>query len=264
MLRRLYPISESMSNEVDLPSTKETLWHSLRADLSQYVPQLRDRHVLMCCCCGRFLPFEDFNLEHIVPKQALAEDDDEVKKHLSINQRSVIILLCNKGLVIKGRKAFYNSGCNSWKGRFYDKRIRSAVNGHIFTPKAITEPHIIALSCMAYLALVKEYGYQIALTQAGVVMREQFFSPFRYIKRMPLMCRVVLGSDKPPSFEEADIDFWRTPFKFDLDESSCVVVFRNFGIRLPLSRDPRTPIARHLAIKPKKYALRPDFSTAFE
>jgi hypothetical protein len=253
-----------MTSDVDLPSKKETLWHSLRADLLHYAPDLHDRNLLMCCCCGRFLPFEDFSLEHIVPKQALAEDTDEVKKNLSVSQRSAMTLLCNKTLVLKGRKALYDSGCNSWKGRFYDKRIRSAVNGHIFTPRAITEPHIIALSCMAYLALVREYGYQIALTETGILMREQFFSPFRYVKRMPLMCRAVLGSDKPPSFEEADIDFWRTPFKFDLDESSCIVVFRNFGIRLPLSRDPRIPIARHLAIRPQRYALRPDFSTAFE
>ena len=63
-------------------SIKENLWHKMRSDLASYIPQLTENNLLMCCTCGRFLPYEDFSLEHIIPRQALADDPKEIKTTL--------------------------------------------------------------------------------------------------------------------------------------------------------------------------------------
>jgi hypothetical protein len=104
-------------------SLKERLWHDMRRDLASYIPELNSDLLLMCCVCGRFLPQDQFSLEHIIPRQALADQRIQVKQRLTANQRSWNILLCTKPLILKGRLVYQN-GCNSWKGRFYDKLIR--------------------------------------------------------------------------------------------------------------------------------------------
>ncbi len=255
-----------MTSEIDIPAQKETLWHKLRADLAQYAPEICHNNLLMCCCCGRFLSFDDFTIEHIVPQQALKDDPKEAKERLSTADRSQLTLLCNKNLNVRGRKPLYDNGCNSWKGRFFDRRIREAINGSIFRNKykTPTEGYIVALLSMAYLALFSKFGYQVALTESGRLLREQFFTPDRLDKRLPWNCQMVLGADVLPQFHETRLDYWNVPFKFEIEGSTCIVMFRSFGIRVPISRDPRVPIAQRLAIKPQKYAFRPDFSTAFE
>jgi len=196
----------------------------------------------MCCCCCRFLPFDEFALEHIVPKQALADDPIQLKIHpdAPTNARSELTLLCTKHLIVKGQTA-YNNGCNSWKGRFFDKCIREALNGTMLNSKInkVTERHIIALNCASYLAFFARHGYQVVLTQAGRLMREQFFLPNSFHKRMPVNCQMVLGSDTPPKFEEKYLEFWTKPFNFTIEANTCIVTFRNFAVRIPISRDPR-------------------------
>lgn len=121
-----------MAGDIDEPSIKATLWHKLRADLSKYFPDTNNNKLLMCCCCCRFLPFEEFNVEHIVPRQALADDPVEVRinPESPTNARSELTLLCTKHLTVKGRTV-YNNGCNSWKGQFFDNCIKYALNGSI-------------------------------------------------------------------------------------------------------------------------------------
>ena len=133
---RSTPKNALMTADIDEPSMKETLWHKLRADLSLYVPEISNSELLMCCCCGRFLSQEQFSLEHIVPKQALADDPVQVRVHpeAPVNARSELTLLCKKNLYIKGQK-FSSAGCNSWKGRFYDGCIREALNGTTLNTK---------------------------------------------------------------------------------------------------------------------------------
>jgi hypothetical protein len=199
-----------MPGDIDEPSIKEELWHKLRADLSQYFPETNNNKLLMCCWCGRFLPFEEFNLEHIVPKQALADDPIQVRinPEAPINARSELTLLCTKQLNIIGHTA-YNNGCTSWNGRFFDKRVRGALNGRMLNSQAnrLTERHIISLVCISHIAFFAAYGYQVVLTETGHLTREQFFIPNRFHKRMPLNCQMVLGTNTPPTFNHKYIGF---------------------------------------------------------
>jgi hypothetical protein len=91
------------ANDVDIPGLKEILWHKMRDDLKHYIPQIANTDLLMCPTCCRFLPFEHFNVEHVIPQQALADDPAEVRAAIPRSERSVTILLCMKELLIKGR-----------------------------------------------------------------------------------------------------------------------------------------------------------------
>lgn len=194
-------------------SIKENLWHKLRHDLKSYIPQISENDLLMCCTCGRFLPYKDFNLEHIIPRQALADDPREIKSNpeTTANARSGNILLCSKRLLIKGRKV-YDNGCNSWKGRVYDSLIIELLNGRILDHKykKISNQHIIAAACSAYLAMVLEFGYQVALTPSGLLMRQQFFLPSKFHRDMPVRSQMVLAAP-PLQYDESDLRFLVTP-----------------------------------------------------
>jgi hypothetical protein len=245
-------------------SLKKKLWHKLRQDLQLYIPQMQHNDLLMCCTCGRFLPYDDFSLEHIIPQQALADDPPEIKANpeTTANTRSGNILLCRKPLLIKGRK--YNNGCNSWKGRFYDGRTRELLNWRVFNNqyKNVTNEHMIAALCTAYLAMVLEFGYQVALTPSGMLMRHQFFSPSKFHREMPDRSEMILAAPPLP-YSENYITIWAHPFSFTIERNACVVAFRTMWLIVPISRDPRLPIAQSLVFAPSKYKLRPDFGTVF-
>jgi hypothetical protein len=247
-------------------SIKENLWHKMRGDLASYMPQLTDSNLLMCCTCCRFLPYEDFSLEHIIPQQALADDLKGIKFNpkTTANARSGNILLCSKPLSIKGSR-FYDNGCNSWKGRSYDRLIRETLNRHIFAHKhrQFSNQHIIAVVCAAYIAMVFEFGYQVALTPSGLLLRQQFFMPRKFHRDMPARCQMILSGESPV-YNDENLDFWATPFKFTIDNDSCYIAFINMSFILPISRDPRVPIATSILITPLKFKMRPDFRTIFE
>jgi hypothetical protein len=62
-----------------------------------------------------------------------------------------------------------------------------------------------------------------------------------------------------------DASVWAKPFSFGFQRPGvCTVAARNFGIMVPISRDPREPFATHLKIVPTRYKLRPNFSTVFD
>ncbi len=58
----------------------------------------------------------------LVPRQALRSDPLEVRNNPATpaNVRSGNLLLCRK---LYKNSPMYNNGCNSWKGRLYDKPI---------------------------------------------------------------------------------------------------------------------------------------------
>jgi hypothetical protein len=255
---------------MDLPvdmmevSLKERLWHTMREDLASYAPELKANKLLMCCGCGRLLPQEDFSLEHIIPRQALSDQPAEVRARLTANQRSGNILLCTKPLKMKGR-LIYPNGCNSWKGRCYDKLIREILNGTaVDNPRRrFSNQYIIALLCLGYIAMVSTFGYQVALTLAGVLSRQQFFMPNRFHPDMPMRSQMVLMAP-PIEFQEEHFPMWERPFSLTIAENSCLFGIRSIVIHLPISRNPETPIAKRIMIAPAKYALRPDFRTMFD
>lgn len=133
-----------------------------------------------------------------------------------------------------------------------------------FDFKNYTQRYIIALLSAGYLALFQKYGYQIALSQAGLIMRQQFFSPDRFVKNMPVKSQFVFKTDAPPQYNETSDPYWSEPFTFTIDEeSSVMMVVRNASMSLPISRNPETPFVRRLVYVPPRYTFRPDLRTAF-
>lgn len=249
--------------EIMTSSIKERLWHDMRKDLSNYIPEILEADLLMCCACARFLRYHHFNLEHIVPRQSLADDPAEVKNAVPANIRSGNILLCNKPLMIKGRTT-HGSGCNSFKGKYYDGRLREVFNRSVFKTVKFDSRHHISIFVAGYLAMVSHYGYQVALIESGLLLRKQFFSPQKFSNDLPTRFQMVLFGDKPTIREASDIDSWRNPFSFSIERGGCFIVMRGISITLPISRDPNVPIARTLPFAPSKFTLRPDFTTFFD
>jgi hypothetical protein len=251
-------------SDVMAASIKEKLWHKMRQDLTTYIPQVAETNLLMCCTCGRFLPQGLFDLEHLIPQQAVKQDPHAVRANpeTPINVRSGNLLLCKKPPLVK-KRPIHNNGCNSWKGRHYDKLISELIFGSLLESPTPSDAHIIAALSLAYLAMVAEFGYIIVLVQSGALMREQFFSPRKFHRHLPLRHQILLRGTLPVLPPDAPL--WSKPFSFNFDSSGvCTVGARNFALLLPVSRDPRLPIARHLPIVPIKYKLRPDFRTFFD
>jgi hypothetical protein len=244
-------------------SIEDKLWHKMRDDLSRFAPEIAGNDLLMCCACGRRLSREHFNLEHLIPRQALGDDPDLVRENPATpsNVRAGNLLLCKQRLILKGKQVSGN-GCNGWKGRYYDTAIRELTSARALKPAdTITDRHIIAALALGYLAVVAEYGYIIALVPSGLLMREQFFSPNRFHRSLGLRHQMLLGGPMPTS---ADAPLWERPFSFSFQNGACVVGARNFAIMVPASRDPKQPFAHQLRFVPSKFALRPDFTTAFD
>ncbi|MCW3476393.1 HNH endonuclease [Limobrevibacterium gyesilva] len=244
---------------------KDRLWHAMRQDLQRFMPALGGTSLLMCCACGRLLTQEQFSLEHVISQRALADDPEEIKKKITKNERAGTLLLCRAPLKIRG-KVVYANGCNSWKGKFYDRPLREILNGRAVSGqnRRLLAVHSIAVMAVAYLGMVARYGYQAVLTQSGLPMRQQFFIPGRFHRDMPIRCQIALIGVPPTGYDEEHAEFWTNPMSFEYDAGICRVGFRNVVTTLPCSRDPEVPIARHLPIKPARYTLRPDFRTAFE
>jgi len=68
-------------SDVDVPSLKEALWQKMQSDLAQYIPEVVDRNRLMCCMCGRFLPAEYFDVDHMIPRLTIKCDPEEVRNN---------------------------------------------------------------------------------------------------------------------------------------------------------------------------------------
>jgi hypothetical protein len=247
-------------------SIEQKLWHQMRADLARYIPQIGDRDVLMCCCCGRFLPQSDFDLEHIIPQSAVADDPLEVKQLFTVNERSKNLLLCKKPLQIKGTP-LHRHGCNNWKGKHFDQRIREMMNGTLIagnSHKSWDSRHNVAIMSLAYLALISRYGYQIALTPSGVLMRRQFFSPARVRPELAEWPWGVILTGEPFAYTQSNQAIWDNPFGFTPKEGKCVVAIRHLATYVPVSRNPNTPIASHVKYVPDRFTIKPNFRTIFD
>ena len=245
-----------------LASGREKLWHKMRSNLAQYIPEVAQNQSLMCCACGRFLPQDCFDLEHIIPQQALQSDPHAVRNNPETpkNIRAGNLLLCKKPLRVKGMTV-YRNGCNSWKGRHYDKPIADLFFKSAPKLKATTT-HQIAALVVGYLAMVAKFGYAVVLTRSGLLLREQFFRPHRFHPGMPIRSKIILAGQMP---DEVDAKLWTEPFGFAFErDGACVVTVRNFAIYVPISRDPRLPFAKRLIVPAEYRPWRPDFRTFFE
>ncbi|WP_281800916.1 hypothetical protein [Methylocystis echinoides] len=248
---------------IDRPALKEIVWHQMRQDLQSLIPWFANKELLLCPACCRPLTFDDFSLEHIIPKQALACDPPDVRAAIPQNERSGMTLLCRKPLVIKGRR-IPGSGCNSWKGKHYDPFLRELIRSVNPIIAKFNSRHQLALFSAGYLGLFRQFGYQIALLPAGLLMRHQFFHPNRFLREVPLDCQMILAGEALSAYDSDSRKYWSEPFKITVDGYSALLILRNMAFRLPLSRDPLVPIARALPYAPSKYVFRPDLRTVFE
>ena len=179
-------------SEVMTASMRDQLWHRMRQDLAKFVPEISGNQLLMCCTCGRFLPQECFDLDHLIPQQTLKHDPNVVRTNPATPVQGNL-LLCKKPLKIKG-DLVYGNGCNSWKGRFYDQAISQLIWTTAFQANNCTNVHIIAALSLAYLAMVAEFGYVVALMCSGLLMRERFFRPTRFHPALPLRKQMLQGT----------------------------------------------------------------------
>jgi hypothetical protein len=253
--------------EIDMPSLKERLWQKMQGDLAQFIPEITERNRLMCCACGRFLSPEDFDVDHMIPRQTIKCDPEDVRNNpeTPANVRAGNILLCTKPLHYRNSR-IHNNGCNSWKGKYYDGPMTE-----IFTGKASKHPnkhtrnaHIIGGLMLAYLAMVAEFGYIVALMRSGLLLREQFFNPTRFHKALRTRFQVIFTGQpvfagQPPV--AVDHPVWARPFTFKFEDQACRSTVRNFVVSLPVSQNPTAPIAHHLRFVPQRYAFRPNFQT---
>lgn len=243
--------------QIDLPGQKAVIWEKLRADLIAFAPIFAEKTTLLCPTCLRELNYDDFSIEHIAPRQAVADDPPDVKSSVARDIRSGITLLCSKQLIHKGKTLSAN-GCNGWKGKHFDNSIKQLVHDQHLRLK-VTNRHQVALFAMGYLALFRQFGYQIALSEAGLLMRRQFFHPDTFLREIPTSCQLYLMGAKPEQPSDVPLQFWQNPFSIDIEEDTALVVFRNYAFRLPLSHDPTKPFAKLLAYVPQRQRLRLDF-----
>ncbi|WJR66400.1 hypothetical protein QTA58_19605 [Neorhizobium sp. CSC1952] len=248
--------------QIDIPAQKEILWHRLRTDLKSLVPRFDNDDLLLCPTCCRPLGFDEFSVEHIVPKQALRCDPANVRQAIPQNERSGLTLLCQKPLVIKGKRV-PGHGCNSWKGKHFDPSLRELL-GADFQKARINTRHQVSLYSAGYLALFRQFGYQISLSPAGLLSRRQFFFPNTFLPDVPLNCQMILAGERRSEFNEDEKAYWCEPFNIKIDDQTALVVLRNMGFRVPISRDPTQPLARILPYLPSKFKFRPDLTTVFE
>ncbi len=247
--------------EIRTVGLKDRLWHELRTDLAKIAPNLASEDRLICCLCGRLLPIEAFSLEHIIPQQALADDPPFVKQVPALC-RSGHTLLCNAPLRQRG-KWISQHGCNSWKGSHFDKALRTIFNGTALTRPVKSNAVMIASLVAAYLAIFTKYGYKVVLSEAGLLLRQQFFQPHSFRPKMPVMCQLLLMGQMPEA-NDASLPMWETPFSFNFDvPDRCSVGIRNYVVTLPISRDPRLPSSTIIEYLPPKYRFRQDFRPLF-
>ena len=247
--------------DIDLPGVKEMLWYKMHADLKSLVPWFADYELLLCPTCFRPVKFDEFSLEHIIPKQALADDPKDVREAVTRNQRSGLTLLCRRPLILKG-KPINGNGCNSWKGHFFDAAARELLNS---PPSNIdfTLRHQVSMFAIGYLALFRKYGYRVPLSSSGLLMRKQFFSPNVFLKEIPGRCQMILSAPPLAGFNNQKKAYWDEPFKINIERGAAFVVIRSMSFCLPLSDDPTIPIARILPCVPPRYKFRPDLKTVF-
>jgi hypothetical protein len=249
--------------DIDWPGAKETLWHKLHADLRSLVPWFTDHHdLLLCPACLRQMKFEELSVDHIIPKQALADDPKAVREAITRNQRSGLTLLCEKPLILKG-KQIKGKGCNGWKGRLFDPAVRQIVHGHPSRTR-LTSRHQLSMFAVGYLALFHEYGYRVALSPSGRLLRRQFFHPDAFLDEVPHQYQMMLLTESVTELNDQNKSYWDEPFKITINDRSALIGIRSMAFPLPLYDDPTTPIARVLRYVPQRFKFAVDLKTMFD
>lgn len=242
--------ASKMPGDVDLPRSEEIIWHKMKSDLDSMIPELRGTDTLLCPVCLRRLQRKDFNIEHVIPRQAVREDPPEIRATVPTNARSTLLLLCNKRLRVTSTIVVKN-GCNGWKGKYYDNFIRAMLFKERDRLKISTR-HQISMFVAGYLGMFRTYGYRVALSSSGLSMRRQFFSPNEFLEEIPLLCQMVLHAD-PIRDLNIDPSYWTDPIQISINGKTASISIRNNAINVPISFDPRVQFSRSTLVLPPRF-----------
>lgn len=248
-------------SDVFLADTKMKLWTSMRSDLVKIAPWFGDTDTLLCPVCCRQLKYDNFSVEHVIPQQALANDPEDVRALITKNERSGLTLLCSEPFVMRG-KPVRGNGCNGWKGKHFDPLIRTLIKAGPL-PKTIANGHTIALLMVGYLGLFRRFGYRVALTQSGLIYRNQFFNPHDFTPALPLVSQILLSGDGLSKYDDSKHKYWSVPVSIEVKGDVAYVIIRSHFVVLALSEDPTVPIPHILAYVPPRYRFRPNLTVAF-
>ena len=219
----------------------------MHADLKSFIPHFPTDE-LMCPACFRHMKFHELSLEHIIPQQAVERDPIEVRNAIARNRRSGLTLLCKKQLIFKGKK-FPGNGCNGWKGKYFDGFVREALSLDLGDVK-LNSRHQISMFALGYLALFSKYGYRVALSSSGLLMRRQFFAPNSFLSAVPLKYQIILGGPLLTQLDEDNKTYWDDPFKIDVERDSACLVIRSLCFFSSSIRRPNDTSGARITIRP--------------
>jgi hypothetical protein len=111
-----------------------------------------------------------------------------------------------------------------WKGKNFDGPMTQIFTGRVgqHRNKHGQNALIIGGLALAYLAMVAEFGYIVALMQSGLALREQFFNPSRFRNGMGTKFKAIfMGSPHKTQMTR----FGRTHFALKSKTSSVSLLF---------------------------------------
>jgi hypothetical protein len=124
--------------------------------------------------------------------------------------------------------------------------------------------HQVSMFAVGYLALFSKFGYRVALSSGGLLMRRQFFVPNAFLNDVPHKYQIILGGQLLTQFDEHNGSYWSDSFNFHIEGDSVCLAIRSVGFFLLLSEDPTIPLAHVLRYLPPRYKLRPNLENVFE
>lgn len=148
---------------VDLPPTEAKIFHTMWSELVR-LGRLPHQYGVICPLCLFPKAHDEFTLEHIIPKRALAHDPMNLRTIYPLNNRSGLTLLCKN--------------CNHLKGKWFDPMIEKMFKKPGFSPRPHEQQRELkARRTLAYLAAFRELGYSYIFTNRLDPVRHDFLNP---------------------------------------------------------------------------------------
>lgn len=158
-------------------SLNEELYNVLHSDLVDVKPEYQDRDGILCPICLREITKDEviqFGIEHIIPKNIIKNDSPEKKKLGTLNQRCGITILCRQERICKYDGKIVKDGCNSLKGKIYDRLWKQHWHGDQLDQSHLSHRHGVSILIMAYLGAFQVFGYEYILQRDFDDIRNQF------------------------------------------------------------------------------------------
>ncbi|WP_339745968.1 hypothetical protein [uncultured Rubinisphaera sp.] len=156
----------------------EEAFDVLYKDLCEFDSTYVGRDVILCPICWREIPKADVittGIEHIIPRNVVANDSSAAAELATKNQRCGITVLCRQPRTINGKEV--KDGCNGFKGSAYDRLFRHLFDDKDHTEVELRHRHGVAILIMAYLGAFQTFGYSYIRRNELDEIREQFDFP---------------------------------------------------------------------------------------